>query len=137
MGGLELKTRALEAAKSTTRRPVASAIQASRMFHSSGTVQSRTGVPDGTYVTWRGTSLPRIRSVSRTPLPVMLRHMGYSSATSACISVPSPSGTRIALASGVNVGGIEIGIGAVPRGDDDGLQGPLDGEGGVVPAKPS
>ena len=49
------------------------------MFHSGGTVQSSTGVPDDTSVSWIGIWRPMIRSVSRSPSPVMLRQIGYSS----------------------------------------------------------
>ena len=51
------------------------------MFHSAGTVQSSTGVPVGTSWTSSGISLARSAPASaRTPSPVMLRQIGYSSA---------------------------------------------------------
>ena len=62
--------------KSTNRRPLASAMYASRMFHSSGTVQSRTFVPDGTSLTVSGTIRPITSSVARTPSPVIERQIG-------------------------------------------------------------
>ena len=51
-------------------------IHASRRFHSGGTVQSSTRVPDGTSRTDSGRSSPSRRSVSRTPSPVRLRPIG-------------------------------------------------------------
>ena len=66
------------ARKSTTRRPLASAIHASATFHSRGTVQSKIGVPLGTSVTSSGTTSLTSRSVSRTPSPVRLRGSGKS-----------------------------------------------------------
>ncbi len=51
-------------------------IQASRMFHSRGTVQSNTGVPVGTSRISRGMRSWIIASVRRTPSPVMLRQIG-------------------------------------------------------------
>ena len=50
--------------------------QASRMFHSLGTVQSKTSVPLGTSSTVSSTCARSRRSVSRTPSPVMLRQIG-------------------------------------------------------------
>src|SRR5262249_61464669 len=61
------------------------------MFHSRGTVQSRTGVPEGTSLISRGTWRWRIASVCRTPLPVMLRQIGRSSWMSASMLSPSAS----------------------------------------------
>ena len=56
-------------------------MNASRMFHSGGTVQSRTDVPDGT--SWISTGMWRCSNanVARTPSPVMLRQIGYKSRT--------------------------------------------------------
>ncbi len=68
------------------------------MFHSGGTVQSSTGVPDGTSVSWIGMCRAMIRSVSRSPSPVMLRQIGYSSSMSAVIAASVDahrSGVRI------------------------------------------
>src|SRR5262245_31636455 len=59
------------------------------MFHSLGMVQSNTCDPVGTSVVLIGMCRARIDSVSRTPFPVMLRQIGYSSATSACIEAPT------------------------------------------------
>ena len=53
------------------------ATQASRMFHSGGTIQSRTGVPDGTSCTSIGDMPPEDAQASRArPSPVMLRQIG-------------------------------------------------------------
>src|SRR5262245_66021162 len=59
------------------------------MFHSLGMVQSNTCDPVGTSVVLIGMCRARIDSVCRTPFPVMLRQIGYSSATSACIEAPT------------------------------------------------
>src|SRR5215472_17997068 len=61
------------------------------MFHSRGTVQSRTEVPEGTSLIPRGMYRCRIASVCRTPLPVMLRQIGKSSWMSANMFSPSAS----------------------------------------------
>ena len=58
------------------------------MFHSFGTVQSRTRVPDGTSCTSRGIRSPIRRSVSRIPSPVMLRQKGNNSAMKSDILEP-------------------------------------------------
>ena len=81
----------LERAKSTTVSPPGPLIQASRTFHSRGTTQSKTRVPEGTSTTERPISRRRIASDARTPSPVMLRQIGYSSAISACIAAPAAS----------------------------------------------
>jgi hypothetical protein len=62
--------------KSITLRPLGSSTKASRMFHSRGTVQSSTSVPEGTW--WSSTPISRrsTSSVARRPSPVMLRHSG-------------------------------------------------------------
>ena len=46
------------------------------MFHSRGTVQSKTSVPLGTSSTRSGISAPIRSRVARTPSPVMLRQIG-------------------------------------------------------------
>ena len=56
-------------------------IYASRMFHSFGTTQSKTGVPLGTSCSVSGTCFCSRRRLSRTPSPVMLRQIGYNAAT--------------------------------------------------------
>jgi hypothetical protein len=59
------------------------------MFHSRGTVQSGTAVPEKTSLTsrWRW----RIASVCRSPLPEMLRQIGKSSWMSAIALSPLAS----------------------------------------------
>ena len=69
------------------------------MFHSLGTVQSRTAVPVGISCTVSGMDSAMTSRVARTPLPVMLRHSGYSRSTSACICSPS-------VVRSVTVGGV-------------------------------
>ena len=59
-----------------TFAPFAFFTQASRMFHSLGTVQSKTCVPVGTSCTVSGIWLPMSLRVWRTPSPVMLRQIG-------------------------------------------------------------
>src|SRR5262245_23258115 len=59
------------------------------MFHSGGTIQSSTGVPEGISTTFREIYRFRISSVRRTPFPVMLRQIGKSSAISAIMAGPS------------------------------------------------
>ncbi|GAA3124791.1 hypothetical protein GCM10020001_052070 [Nonomuraea salmonea] len=56
--------------------PEGSLMEASRMFHSLGIVQSSTFVPVGTSVSRRGADSPMISRVRRSPSPVMLRHSG-------------------------------------------------------------
>src|SRR5579871_3552921 len=66
--------------KSTIRVPSSSAIYASLMFHSSGTVQSSTLVPDSTSTIFNnGINRCRYFSVVRTPSPVILRQIGNKS----------------------------------------------------------
>src|SRR5680860_104536 len=59
------------------------------MFHSSGIVQSKTRVPEGTSCTLSGMDRCRICRVWRTPSPVRLRGIGNSSARSWYISWPA------------------------------------------------
>ena len=61
---------------------------ASRMFHSFGTVQSKTSVPLGTSWSSKGMRSPIRRRVSRIPSPVMLRQIGNSSSMNRNISAP-------------------------------------------------
>src|SRR5215470_6676062 len=56
-------------------------------------LQSKIGVPDGTSRIVRGTCGCSRRNVLRTPSPVMLRQMGYRSASSAHISRPTRAGS--------------------------------------------
>src|SRR5688500_17046073 len=65
------------------------------MFHSRGTVQTRTCVPVGTSCTVSSRCSPTIRNVSRTPSPVMLRHSGYNRRTRACMSSPRDMSQRV------------------------------------------
>src|SRR3954470_8558780 len=65
------------------------------MFHSGGTVQSNALVPDGTSCTSKGTYDSSAASVSRTPSPVMLRHMGNKCAHRSCISKPTSAGSSV------------------------------------------
>src|SRR5690348_15017039 len=58
------------------------------MFHSFGTVQSNTCVPEGISRISSGICRCKIRSVPRTPFPVMLRQIGYSSSIRRNISSP-------------------------------------------------
>src|ERR1043165_10121622 len=101
------------------------------MFHSFGTVQSSTGVPEGTSVRTSGAGSWRsMRArVSRTPSPVMLRQIGYSSSTSAYIRAPSSAGR-----SGIGELRVEIGIGGIALGDHGRARRPADREARVVPA---
>ena len=62
--------------KSTTRSPFAFLIHASRMFHSFGTVQSKTAVPLATSWISSGIGRASARRVRRRPSPVMLRQNG-------------------------------------------------------------
>src|SRR5688572_22201462 len=71
-----------------TRSPREFFTQASRTFHSFGTVQSNTGVPLGTSKISSGTCSRMRSSVRRTPSPVMLRTIGYSRRINAWISSP-------------------------------------------------
>ena len=76
-------------AKSRIFSPLLFFIHASRIFHSFGTVQSKTCVPVGTSCrVIAGQMLCKTRSVSRTPLPVILRQIGNSRSQSAYISLP-------------------------------------------------
>jgi hypothetical protein len=56
---------------------------AARMFHSFGTLQSKSGVPVGTSCTWMSTCFRIKASVALTPSPVMLRQIGNISPASA------------------------------------------------------
>src|SRR3954452_6579247 len=82
-----------ESAASSTRWPPGPSIQAARMFHSRGTVQSKTGVPDGVSITSSGRSRPRMASVSRTPSPVRLLGIGKSSRINSTSSSPMAAGS--------------------------------------------
>src|SRR5277367_899960 len=71
------------------------------MFHSGGTVQSKTRVPVETSCKVSGMIRCRRFRVSRTPFPVILRQIGYSSAINACISCPRTSGAGLSCAGTV------------------------------------
>src|SRR3989344_5217216 len=64
-------------------------IYASLIFHSLGTVQSKTFVPDGTSWITSGICSSSVRSVSRRPFPVILLQIGKRRSASSYISPPS------------------------------------------------
>src|SRR5712692_10097060 len=121
-----------------TRSPFEFLTQASRIFHSRGTVQSNTCVPLGTSCSVSGMRCWIRRSVSRSPSPVMLRQMGYSSAISRCICWPTPAGSRRLCSSRMftfvdRFSSGEIGIPLIALEDDALCRRPLDAERRVVP----
>src|SRR6185312_994721 len=81
-------TERLDERKSMILRPSGSSTKASRIAHSFGTSQSSTCVPVGTSRRSSGMCWPSMRSVSRTPSPVMLRQIGKISLASSKISAP-------------------------------------------------
>src|SRR5215204_2639450 len=108
------------------------------MFHSAGTVQSKTRVPVGISLTSSGIGSSTISSVRRTPSPVMLRHSGYSRSTRACIRSPTASrecDTVLLLWGKCHiVSGLADGLSG-PGGLADGLSEPaggLSGLGGLI-----
>ena len=58
------------------------------MFHSLGTVQSKTSVPVATSWIVKGTNSSTFARLWRNPSPVMLRQMGNSSRISSIMSLP-------------------------------------------------
>ncbi len=107
------------------------------MFHSLGTIQSKTRVPVGTSRMVRGTSRPRRLRVSRNPSPVMLRQIGYSSAINRYISAPRFSGTGFGKnPASIWLRGIyrtEVGIASIALVQDLFPRWPGDSEGRIVP----
>ena len=123
-----------------SRRPSrrrGSLIQASRMFHSRGTVQSKTCVPLGTSWTRAGCARRCSRASGARRRPVMLRQIGIdasaiearasrSASASIASTVMSPASSRRRSREGS--GRVRRSIARPAR--------PGDREGGIVPAKP-
>ena len=116
--------------------PVPVAMYASRMFHSSGTVQSSTGVPLGTSWTSSGIRRADRASVSRTPSPVMLRQIGKSSRMNSYMRSPLPRPRTAVDADAHRDVAVDAksGYDAVALVDHDDLARPVDAERRVVPA---
>src|ERR1051325_6492526 len=85
------------------------------MFHSFGTIQSNTGVPEETVFVSSGISRAIRSSVRRTPSPVMLRQIGNSSdmsaRTSSATSVPAALLALIPMIALIVVGEMAIALG--------------------------